>query len=161
MDGGPYEMIWLIEGEPRRRGLREGTEIDLFTPEPGPAGGSGHPADFIREHLERRGIRLHTDFALAGVDGARQTVRAAAGRSLPFDLGIVIPPHRPSRVLYDSGLVDSPAGITVTDPDLLTTRWEGVYAIGDNANMPAAKAGVVAHEEADVVAHNIAADVTG
>lgn len=157
---GPYEMTWLIEDELRRRGLRERTEIEFFTPEPGPVGGSGHPADFIRAHLEQRGIRLHTDFAIDAVDGQRRTIRAKDGRSLDFDLGIVIPPHRPSQVLYDSGLVDTPAGIAITNPDLLETRWEGVYAIGDNANMPASKAGVVAHEEADVVAHNIAVDLT-
>ena len=158
---GPYEMTWLIEDELRRRGIRERTEIDFFTPEAGPVGGSGHPADFIRQHLDRRGVRLHTDFAIDAVDGGNRTVRAKDGRSLPYDLGIVIPPHRPSQVLYDSGMVDSPMGIAITEPDYLTTRWEGVYAIGDNANMPASKAGVVAHEEADVVAHNIAVDLTG
>lgn len=158
---GPYEMTWLIEDELRRRGVRDRTEIDFFTPEPGPVGGSGHPAEFIREHLARRDVRLHTDFAVDHVDGQGRAIRSRDGRSLPFDLGIVIPPHRPAQVLYDSSMVDSVAGITITNPDLLETPWEGVYAIGDNANMPASKAGVVAHEEADVVAHNIAVDILG
>lgn len=157
---GPYEMTWLIEDELRRRGLREQTEIDFFTPEPGPVGGSGHPSEFIREHLTLRGIRLHTDFAIEKVDGQRRSIRAKDGRALDFELGIIVPPHRPSPVLYESGLVTVPAGIEITNPDLLETRWDGVYAIGDNANMPASKAGVVAHEEADVVAHNIAYDLT-
>jgi sulfide:quinone oxidoreductase len=158
---GPYEMTWLIEDELRRRGLRERTQIDLFTPESGPIGGSGHPAEFIRTHLARRGVTLHTDFAISGVDGASGVIRAEDGRSLEFDLGIVVPPHRPSRVLYESGMVDSVAGVAITDFDRLETRWDGVFAIGDNADMPASKAGVVAHEEADVVAHNIAVDITG
>jgi sulfide:quinone oxidoreductase len=158
---GPYELTWLLEDELRRRGLRQRTSIDLFTPEPGPVGGSGHPAEFIREHLARRGITLHTGFAISHVDGSKQEIRAQDGRVLGFDLGIVIPPHRPAQVLYDSGLVESAAGIRVTDPDLLQTAWDGVYAIGDNADMPASKAGVVAHEEADVVAHNIAVEITG
>ena len=38
-------------------------------------------------------------------------------------------------------MVDKPAGIHV-DYDTLQTRWDGVFAIGDNANMPASKAGV-------------------
>jgi sulfide:quinone oxidoreductase len=158
---GPYEMTWLIEDALRKRGIRDRTAIDLFTVEPGPLGGSGHAADFVREHLARRGIALHTGFAIAGVDGSARTIRAKDGRSLQFDLGIVIPPHRPSRVLFESGMVTSPAGIPITDFDRLLTRWDGVYAIGDNADMPASKAGVVAHEEADVVAHNIAVDITG
>ena len=158
---GPYELTWLLEDELRRRGLRDRTTIDVFTPEPGPVGGSGHPSEFIREHLARRGATLHTGFAVANVDGSRKTIRAADGRSLDFDLGIIIPPHRPADVLYDSGMVTEAAGIPISDYDHLTTRWDGVYAIGDNANMPASKAGVVAHEEADVVAHNIAVEIEG
>lgn len=158
---GPYELTWLLEDELRRRGIRERTTIDLFTPEPGPVGGSGHPSEFIREHLALRGIALHTDFAISNVDGGGKSIRAQDGRDLAFDLGIIIPPHRPSEVLYESGMVSERAGIAISDFDRLKTEWEGVYAIGDNANMPASKAGVVAHEEADVVANNIAVDMKG
>lgn len=157
---GPYEASWLFEDYLRQRGVRDNTQIDFFTSEPGPVGGSGKPADFIRTHLARRGITLHSDFSIDTVDGARQEVRSLDGRSLPFDLLMIVPPHRPSQVLYDSGLVDKAAGIDV-DYDTLQTRWDGVFAIGDNANMPASKAGVVAHTEAELVAHNIAHALTG
>ena len=72
----------------------------------------------------------------------------------------MIPPHRPAQVLADSGLADTESGIRV-DFDSLATKWDNVYAIGDCADMPASKAGVVAHQEADVVAHNLAAEITG
>jgi sulfide:quinone oxidoreductase len=157
---GPYEASWLFEDYLRRKGVRENTQIDFFTPEPGPVGGSGKPADFIRSHLARRGITLHGDFAIETVDGTAREVRSRDGRSLPFDLLMIVPPHRPSQVLYDSGMVDKPAGIDV-DYDTLQTAWDGVFAIGDNANMPASKAGVVAHTEAELVAHNIAHALTG
>jgi sulfide:quinone oxidoreductase len=156
---GPYELTWLIEDALRRRGLRERTQIDVFTP--GPVGGAGHPAEFITRRLARRGIALHANFAIGEVDGAAKRILAQDGRALAFDLGIVIPPHRPAGVLADSGMAAGPGGIAIMDPDRLTTRWDGVYAIGDNADMPASKAGVVAHEEADVVAHNIAVEITG
>ena len=101
------------------------------------------------------GHHAHSDFAIETVDGTAQEVRSRDGRSLPFDLLMIVPPHRPSQVLYDSGMVATPAGIDV-DYDTLQTPWDGVFAIGDNANMPASKAGVVAHTEAELVAHNIA-----
>ena len=63
-------------------------------------------------------------------------------------------------VLLDSGLVDSRAGIGV-DYGTLATRYENVFAIGDCADVPASKSGVVAHQEADVVAHNIEVAITG
>jgi sulfide:quinone oxidoreductase len=65
-----------------------------------------------------------------------------------------VPPHRLAQVLLDSGLAEA-AGVQV-DPDTLTTRWENVWAIGDGADFPGSKAGVVAHQQAEVVAHNIA-----
>jgi sulfide:quinone oxidoreductase len=43
----------------------------------------------------------------------------------------------------------------------LSTGWENVFAVGDCADMPVAKAGVVAHQQAEVVAHNIAVKVRG
>jgi sulfide:quinone oxidoreductase len=63
-------------------------------------------------------------------------------------------------VLRDSGLADSETGIRV-DYDTLETKWENVYAIGDCADMPASKAGGVAHQEADVLAHNLAVRISG
>jgi NADH dehydrogenase FAD-containing subunit len=36
-----------------------------------------------------------------------------------------------------------------------------VYAIGDCADMPASKSGGVAHQEADVLAHNLTVEITG
>jgi sulfide:quinone oxidoreductase len=157
---GPYEATWLFEDYLRDRGVRDRTEISFFTSEPGPVGGSGKPADFIREHLQKRGISLHSNFTVENVDGGNRVIRSTDGRELAFDLAMIVPPHRPSQVLYDSGMVTQAAGIDV-DYDYLTTQWDGVYAIGDNANLPASKAGVVAHLAADTVAHNIAQQVTG
>ena len=72
----------------------------------------------------------------------------------------MVPPHRPAQVLLDSGLAETETGIRV-DYDTLKTKWDNVYAIGDCADMPASKAGGVAHQEADFVAHNLAVEITG
>lgn len=156
---GPYEAAWLINDDLIERGVRDNVSIDFFTSEPGPLGGSGQPSEFMREHLNRSGIKLHSNFVIDQVDGQASTLRAADGRELPFDLLFIIPPHRPSQVLIDSGL-SSETGIDV-DVDTLATRWENVYAIGDSVNLPVSKAGVVAHQQADVVAHNIVHQLTG
>jgi sulfide:quinone oxidoreductase len=63
-------------------------------------------------------------------------------------------------VLLDSGLAETEGGIRV-DYDTLKTKWENVYAIGDCADMPASKAGGVAHQEADLVANNLVFEITG
>jgi sulfide:quinone oxidoreductase len=76
------------------------------------------------------------------------------GYKLSYDLLVMVPPHRPAQALRDSGLADTELGIRV-DYDTLETKWENVFAIGDCADMPASKAGGVAHQEADIVAHNL------
>jgi sulfide:quinone oxidoreductase len=61
--------------------------------------------------------------------------------------------------LYDCGLAETENGVRV-DYDTLATKWDNVYAIGDCADMPASKAGGVAHQEADVLAHNLQVEIT-
>ena len=62
--------------------------------------------------------------------------------------------------MRDSGLADTENGIRV-DYETLATKWDNVFAIGDCAEMPASKAGMVAHQEADVVAHNLTVKISG
>jgi sulfide:quinone oxidoreductase len=71
----------------------------------------------------------------------------------------MIPPHRPARVLLDCGLAETENGIRV-EYDTMATKWDNVYAIGDCSDMPASKAGMVAHQQADVVTHNLEVEIT-
>ena len=156
----PYETQWLLDSYFRQRGLRDRVEIEFFTPGAEPVGEAHDPAVWMDAQSKARGIQQHYSFSVESVDAERKTVRALFGYELPYDLLFLVPRHEPAQVLVDSGLVDSRNGIGV-DYDTMETRWENVYAIGDCADMPASKAGVVAHQEAEVVAHNVAVRVSG
>jgi sulfide:quinone oxidoreductase len=83
-----------------------------------------------------------------------------------------IPPHRGPRLLREAGLTNE-AGWVPVDRATLATQYENVYALGDVTALPIPgrwkpdvpmmlpKAGVFAHAQAEVVAHRIAADITG
>jgi sulfide:quinone oxidoreductase len=150
----PYETLFQMDWFLGKRGLRSRTSIQFFSPNPQPSGPPQSVPVWLHAHAERRGVRTHYDFTIREIDADGRRVSAADGRELPYDLLFVVPPHRPAQVLLDSGLA-GPAGVAV-DPDTLTTQWENVWAIGDGADFPGSKAGVVAHQQADVVAHNIA-----
>ena len=92
----------------------------------------------------KRGIKQHYEFIVKSIDPATKKVTGLYGYELSYDLLFMIPPHRPAQVLLDSCLADTENGIRV-DYDTLATKWDNVYAIGDCADMPASKAGVVAH----------------
>ncbi len=156
----PFETQWMLDDYFRRKGMRDRVQIDFFTPNPEPVGEEHDPAVWMDAQSKARGIQQHYDFTVESVDPESKTVRALFGYTLPYDLLFLVPRHEPAQVLLDSGLVDSRYGIGV-DYDTLATRWENVYAIGDCADMPASKAGIVAHQEAEVVSHNLAVAITG
>jgi sulfide:quinone oxidoreductase len=156
----PYEAQWMLDGYFREKGIRERVQIEYFTRDPEPTGEAHDPVVWMDAESKRRGIKQNYDFVVRSIDPERKLVHGLYKYSLPYDLLVMVPPHRPAQVLLDSGLADTETGIRV-DYDSLKTKWENVYAIGDCADMPASKAGGVAHQEADVLAHNLAVEITG
>jgi sulfide:quinone oxidoreductase len=156
----PYEAQWMLDGYFRRRGMRDRVTIDYFTRDPEPSGAAHDPVVWMDAQSKTRNIKQHYEFIVHSIDAEKKIVNGLYRYALAYDLLFMIPPHRPARALIDSGLADTESGVRV-DYDTLATKWDNVYAIGDCADMPASKAGVVAHQEADAVAHNIAVELTG
>ena len=156
----PYEAQWMLDGYFRQRGVRDRVEIEYFTRDPEPAGEAHDPVVWMDAESKRRNIKQHYEFVVRSVDPEKKEVKGLYNYRLNYDLLVMVPPHRPAQVLLDSGLADTENGIRV-DYDTLRTKWDNVYAIGDCADMPASKAGGVAHQEADVLAHNLAVEITG
>jgi sulfide:quinone oxidoreductase len=156
----PYEAQWMLDGYFRHRGMRERVEIEYFTREAEPTGEAHDPAVWMDAESKRRGIKQNYEFAVRSIDPEHKVVQGLYNYKLSYDLLVMVPPHRPAQVLLDSGLADTETGIRV-DYDTLQTKWDNVYAIGDCADMPASKAGGVAHQEADMLAHNLAVQITG
>jgi sulfide:quinone oxidoreductase len=156
----PYEAQWMLDSYFEKRGIRDRVQIEYFTRDPEPAGEHRTPVVWMDDESRRRGIKQHYEFVVRSIDPERKEVSGLYGYKIPYDLLIMVPPHRPAQVLFDSGLAETENGIRV-DYETLRTKWENVYAIGDCADMPASKSGGVAHQEADVVTHNLAAELTG
>ena len=150
----PYEAQWMLDTYFRQRGIRDRVTIEYFTRDPEPVGEAHDPIVWMDAESKRRNIRQHYEFIVQSIDPGARTVTGLYGYKLSYDLLFMVPPHRPAQVLRDSGLADTELGVRV-DYDTLETKWENVYAIGDCADMPASKAGGVAHQEADILAHNL------
>jgi len=78
---------------------------------------------------------------------------------VPYDLFVGIPIHRVPTVVAESGL--APNGWVTVDHGSLLTPFEDVYAVGDVAGIPMAKAGVFAENAGAVVADNVIAQLRG
>lgn len=163
----PYEAAMLIEHACRKRKLRDRTHIDLYAAEPGPMGVAGPEVSAaVRQLVESKGIGYHPEHQVVEVDRIARRLRFQNGAVAAYDLLAYVPPHRAPSVVSEAGLVDERGWIPV-DRQTLETSVPQVYALGDVVGIPLQigkplpKAGVFAHDEAGVVARNIARAITG
>ncbi len=161
----PYETALLIESFLRRRGIRDRSQVEVYTPEPLPLPVAGaFVGHSVAAELARHNIGFHPRVQLARVEPG--TLHFANDERAGFDLAVVIPPHRPPEIVAESGL-GGPGGWIAVDRSTLRARPGNVYAIGDitaislENGLMLPKAGVFAHGEAEVVAENIARRVRG
>ena len=163
----PYEAAMLVEALCRRRGIRDAVQIAVYAAEPAPMGVAGlEVSRAVKELLATKNIAYHPEHQVTTVDASAKRITFANGAIAEFDLLAYVPPHRPPRVVRDSGLVEQSGWVSV-DRHTLETRFPRVYAIGDvvaiplTLGKPLPKAGVFAHGEAEIVAKNIAHAITG
>lgn len=88
------------------------------------------------------------------VDPKTKEIVSMDGTRLPFDLLIVIPPHKGSELVREAGLGDSGGWLPVDRHKLTLEHKEDVFVVGDATNLPKSKAGSTAHFESEVLAEN-------
>jgi sulfide:quinone oxidoreductase len=157
----PLEVAFLIESELRERGLRENSDLHFCSPI-GRAFTIETVSEMATPILESRGIELHTFFNVEAIDPIRKVVQSLEGEELPYDLLILVPPHKGAQFLIDSGLAPAPGGWLPTNRATLQVGGrQEVFALGDATDLPLSKAGSTAHFEAPVVVERIVAAVEG
>lgn len=157
----PLEVAFLIEAELRQRRLREMSELHFCSPI-GRAFTIESVSDMVTPILEEKGIELHTFFNVETIEPVRKVVQSLEGEELPYDLLILVPPHKGQQFLMDSGLAPAPGGWLPTDRATLQVGGRpNVFALGDATDLPLSKAGSTAHFEAPVVTERIVAAIEG
>ncbi|MHB8334873.1 MAG: NAD(P)/FAD-dependent oxidoreductase [Acidimicrobiales bacterium] len=161
----PYEAALLIDDMLRHNGVRANVEIALHSAEPGPMGVAGaNVSAAVTGILASRGIDYRPSHQIVSVEPG--SAAFADAQSEAFDLLVYMPPIRTPAVVGASALA-SPAGWIEVDRHTMATAFPGVYAIGDNVQLPLSmgkplpRAGVFAHAQALVVADNIVATIGG
>jgi sulfide:quinone oxidoreductase len=157
----PLEVSFLIESELRQRGLRDKSEVHFCSPI-GRAFTIESVSEMATPIFEAKGIEVHTFFNVESIDPDRHVVQSLEGEELPYDLLILVPPHKGQQFLMDSGLAPAPGGWLPTDRATLQVGGRtNVLALGDATDLPLSKAGSTAHFEAPVVAERLVAAVEG
>jgi sulfide:quinone oxidoreductase len=155
----PFEGALLLHDHFDERGTRDSVEIRVVGPMAAPVPITKEVSQSILDALSERDIEYVPNQQVIEVDKPNGEARLASGGSIPFDLFVGIPVHRVPRVVESGGLAVD--GWVPVEKHNLATRFADVYAVGDVAGLPMAKAGVFAEAAARVVADDIAARLHG
>ena len=155
----PFEGALLLHDYLVERGIRGDAEIGVVGPMTAPVPITKEVSRAFLDVLGERDITYGAKQLVVEVDPSERQARLESGETLDYDLFIGIPIHRVPEVVNSSGLTEND-WVPVEDANL-ATRFPGVYALGDVAALPGAKAGVFAEAAAAVVAEDIAARLRG
>ena len=157
----PLEFAFLADAFFTKKGIRDKVTITFVTPLDGPFT-KPVATETLGNLLAKKGIGIETEFNTGRIDGAAGILTSYDDREVPFDLLVTVPVHKGAAFIGRSPGLGDDMNWVLTDPRTLqSTRAPNIFAIGDATNVPASKAGSVAHFEAEGLAPNIRRFLTG
>lgn len=150
----PLEFTFLADSFFRYKEMRDKVDITFVTPLSGAF--TKPKATATLEHLlVDKEIKIESDFAIEHVDNENKTIVDYGGRTIPFDLLVTVPTNKGDALMERSGFGDE-LNFVPTDKSTLQSKVKpNIFVIGDASNIPASKAGSVAHFEAEILTNNI------
>lgn len=156
----PLEFTFLADTFFRKRGLRDQVTLTYVTPLSG-AFTKPKASKKLGHLLGDKGIELVTDFVAERVDQENNTLVCYDGREVPYDLLVTTPTNMGDESVRRSGMGDDLDFIPTHKHTLQSLQYPEVFVIGDATNLPASKAGSVAHFESETLADNIMRHLRG
>lgn len=156
----PLEFTFLADAFFAEKGMRDQVEIVYATPLEG-AFTKPVASQLLGHMLEDRKITIEPDFMIDQVDVEKHAIVSMDDREVPFDLLVTIPLNMGADFIARSGLGDDLNYVSVDKHTLLSTKHDNIFAIGDASNIPASKAGSVAHFSVDLFPENFINHVNG
>lgn len=156
----PLEFAFLADAFFRMHGMRDSVELSFVTPLPG-AFTKPISSAILGSMLDERRIQVEADFATERIDPEAKTVVSYDGREVAFDLLVTVPLNMGAEYVSRAALGDELNYLRVNPRTLQSVTYENIFAVGDATDLPASKAGSVAHFAIDDLVANIAAHAGG
>jgi sulfide:quinone oxidoreductase len=156
----PLEFTFLADAFFTEQGIRDQVEITYVTPLEG-AFTKPVSSKYLGSMLEDRKIALEPDFMVESIDPEAKKLVSFDEREIPYDLLVTIPINMGADYIARSGLGDDLNYVPVDKETLLSTKYDNIFAIGDASNIPASKAGSVAHFSMDLFPANFLRHIQG
>ncbi|HNP94208.1 MAG TPA: FAD/NAD(P)-binding oxidoreductase [Cyclobacteriaceae bacterium] len=158
----PLEFAFLADAYFTEKGIREKVDISYVTPLPG-AFTKPKATAMLSRLLKEKGITVVPDFYLERVDEDRKMLISYDEVEVPFDLLVSVPVNKGDEAIERSNMGDEDGlNFIPTDKETLKSKkYDNVFVIGDATNVPASKAGSVAHFEGEILLENILSYING
>ncbi len=150
----PLEFAFLADSYFTKKGMRDKVEITYVTPLTG-AFTKPTCSTSLSYLLKEKNIHMEPDFAIECVDNETKEIVDYGDKKIPFDLLVTIPTNMGDEVIERSGLGDDLNFVPTHKHTLQSIAHENIFVIGDATNVPASKAGSVAHFQAETLTDNI------
>lgn len=156
----PLEFAFLADSYFKNKNMRERVDITYVTPMSG-AFTKPKATEALEHLLQEKNINIEGDFAIEHVDNENKKIVDYGGREIPFDILVTVPTNKGDDLMERSGMGDDLNYVPTHKATLQSKDYQNVFVIGDASNIPASKAGSVAHFEAEILTENILRYVKG
>ena len=156
----PLEFAFLADSFFKHKHMRDKVEITYVTPMSGPFT-KPKCTEALEYLLEEKNINIENDFVIEHIDNDKKVLVSYDEREIPFDLLITVPTNKGDELIERSGMGDDLNYIPTHKATLQSLAYQNVFVLGDATNIPASKAGSVAHFEAEILTDNIMLYVKG
>ena len=156
----PLEFVFLADSYFTKKGMRDKVDLTYVTP----LGGAftKPKATAALSHLmKEKNIKVVTDFNIESVDNEKNQIVDYGNTTVDFDLLVTVPTNMGDEVIERSGMGDDLNFVPTHHNTLQSIDYENVFVIGDATNIPASKAGSVAHFAAETLTDNILLYIDG
>jgi sulfide:quinone oxidoreductase len=156
----PLEFLMLADWYFQKRGIRDRVELVYATPLSG-AFTKPIAAKMLGEMLERKNIKIEPDYMIERADPDAKKIISYDEREVEYDLLVSVPLNKGADVIGASGLGDELNFSPVNKHTFLSDKFANIFVLGDAANIPASKAGSVAHFAIDLFSENFMRCIEG
>ncbi len=154
-EGPVFEMSLMLHGYFKKKGFLDKVKMTVFSPGEYLSDLSPQSRKAVASIYEQLGVKLVHNFRIKEIK--EHEIVDEKGNKLDSDLTIVLPPYTGNPALKNStpDLVDD-GGFIPTDLNMVSLKYDNVYAVGDSNSMTVPKLGYLAVMTGRIAAQHLA-----
>jgi sulfide:quinone oxidoreductase len=156
----PLEFAFLADSFFTNKNIRDKVSITYVTPMDG-AFTKPKATKALNYLLAQKNINIVSNFNIESVDTDNKKIIGYSGQEVEYDLLVTVPTNMGDPMLGRSGIGDDLNFVPTDHATLQSKIKENIFVIGDATDIPASKAGSVAHFESEILTENIISFIEG